>query len=452
MTAPRVWQAGSPRSLAFGSTPRRVLVLYQHTAPGAMRSALRQKVRVFDASATRHEIVYWNAGYSVPRAIRRLPVDAVILDATLLEARWSPVFSARRPTFDWLADVGALKIAFPQDEYDHAHLLDDWLADLGVDVVFSVFGPEHRELLYPRLGATARFEKCLTGYVDEVDVTRNAAVVLPHDRRTLDLAYRAKALTPRFGQRGQLKQTVAEAVAPAARAAGLRVDVSTDPRDAVLGDRWYPFVASARAVLGSESGASAIDRRGELVAAERTMLEEQPGLAFAAFDAAMPADWDEQLPGSVGPRHLEAAAARTCQVLVEGGYDGVLEPEVHYLPVRPDGSDAGAVVERLADHKLVEATAARAYADLVLSGRYGYAALATQLERVLDEERPASRGARSAGSLRRAQAAAALYNVALVRPPRWTYKAVDRVAPGLIRRLERERVRWYRRFPLRRRP
>jgi hypothetical protein len=452
MTSPALWQAGSPRSLAFGSTARRVLVLYQHTAPGPMRSALRQKVRVLESSATRHEIVYWNAGYSVPQAIRRLSVDAVILDNTLLVARWAPEFAARRPTFDWLAGVDALKIAFPQDEYNHAHVLDDWLADLGIDVVFSVFGAEHRELLYPRLGAAARFEKCLTGYVDELDVTRNAAVVLPHDRRGLDLAYRAQALTPRFGRLGQLKHTVADAVAPAARAAGLRVDVSTDPRDAVLGDRWFAFVASARAMLGSESGGSAVDRRGELVAAERSMLAENPGLAFADFDAAMPAGWDGQLPGSIGPRHLEAAAARTCQVLVEGGYDGVLEPNVHYLPVRADFSDVEAVVDRLSDRALVEATATRAYADLVLSGRYGYAALAAQLERVLDEERPVGAGARPAGSLRRAQAAAAAYNVAVVRPPRWAYKAVDRVAPGVIQRLERERVRWYRRGPLSRRP
>jgi hypothetical protein len=54
--------------------------------------------------------------------------------------------------------------------------------------------------------------------------------------------------------------------------------------------------------------------------------------------------------------------------------------------------------------------------------------------------------------LRHAQAAAAVYNVAVVRPPRWAYKAVDRVAPGVIPRLERERVRWYRRGALRRRP
>jgi hypothetical protein len=173
-----------------------------------------------------------------------------------------------------------------------------------------------------------------------------------------------------------------------------------------------------------------------------------PGVTFADFDAAMPAGWDGQLPGSVGPRHFEAAAARTCQVLVEGEYDGILEREVHYLPVRADGSDAEAVVERLTDRKLVEETATRAYADLVLSGRYGYSALAAQLERVLDEERPVGR-APSIGSLRPAQAAAAVYNVAVVRPPRWAYRAVDRVAPGVIKRLERERVRWYRRWPLR---
>ena len=148
--------------------------------------------------------------------------------------------------------------------------------------------------------------------------------------------------------------------------------------------------------------------------AERAMLAEQPDLTFADFDAAMPAGWDGELPGSVGPRHLEAAAARTCQVLVE-------------------------------------ATATRAYADLVLSGRYGYAALASQLERVLEDERPAGTGL-LAGSLRGAQAAAAAYSAAVVRPPRWAYSAVDRIAPGIVQRLERERVRWYRRGPWRRRP
>ena len=145
--------AGSPRSLAFGSTagacscststPRR--------APCARRCARSCACWSPAPRGTRSSTGTPATACRGP--IRGCRVDAVILDNTLLVARWAPEFAARRPTFDWLAGVAALKIAFPQDEYNHAHVLDDWLDDLGIDVVFSIFGPEHRELLYPRLGA-----------------------------------------------------------------------------------------------------------------------------------------------------------------------------------------------------------------------------------------------------------------------------------------------------------
>ena len=194
-------------------------------------------------------------------------------------------------------------------------------------------------------------------------------------------------------------------------------------------------MASARAVLGSESGASAIDRRGELVARERELLVERPGLTFEEFDAAMPAGWDGTPLGAIGPRHLEAAVAKTAQVLVVGEYDGVLEPDVHYLPVRADFADADAVVERLGDYALLERLAARAHRDVVLSGRYGYASLAARIEAVLDEERPLSAGSANGAAIRRAQLAARAYSSLVVRPPRWAYAAVDRVAPGLATRI-----------------
>ena len=434
MSAP-LWRTGSPRSLAFGAKPRTLLVLYQHTTPGRMRAALRQKLRALDASAAGHQVVYWNAAYPVPQPIRELRVDALVLDNTLLVARWAPGFEARRATFAWVASSPALKLAFPQDEYNHAHVLDDWLDDLGVDVVFSIYGPEHRERLYPRMARRARFERALTAYVDEREASRQAGVVLPHARRPLDLAYRAEALPPRFGRLGQAKLRVAQELAPRARAAGLRVDVSLDARDAILGDRWFAFVASARAVLGSESGASAIDLRGELVARERELQAERPGLTFEEFDAAMPAGWDGTPLGAIGPRHLEAAVAKSAQVLVAGDYDGMLEPDVHYLPVRADFADADAVVERLGDRALLEQLAERAHRDLVLSGRYGYAALAARIEAVLDSERPLTAAAANGAAIRRARLAAGAYSTLVVRPPRWAYAAVDRVAPGLAGRI-----------------
>ena len=249
-----------------------------------------------------------------------------------------------------------MKLAFPQDEYNHAHVLDDWLDELGVDVVFSIYGPEHRERLYPRMARRARFERAMTAYVDERDGTRQAGVRAPSRpppaRPGLPRGGLAAALRPP----GPGEAARGEGARPRrARAAGLRVDVSLDARDAILGNRWFAFVASARAVLGSESGASAIDRRGELVAREDELLAERPGLTFEEFDAAMPAGWDGTPLGAIGPRHLEAAVAKSAQVLVEGDYDGMLEPDVHYLPVRADFADADAVVERLGDHALLRA-------------------------------------------------------------------------------------------------
>ena len=41
----------------------------------------------------------------------------------------------------------------------------------------------------------------------------------------------------------------------------------------------------------------------------------------------MPSGWDSYAFFAISPRHLEAVITKTAQVLVEGRYSGVLEPE-----------------------------------------------------------------------------------------------------------------------------
>ena len=145
-----LWRAGSPRSLAFGGRPRTLLVLSSTRRRARCERRCARSCTPSTRARRRHRVVYWNAGYPVPRPIRELRVDALVLDNTLLVARWAPGFEARRASFAWIASSPALKLAFPQDEYNHAHVLDDWLDELGVDVVFSIYGSEYRERLYPR--------------------------------------------------------------------------------------------------------------------------------------------------------------------------------------------------------------------------------------------------------------------------------------------------------------
>ena len=75
---------------------------------------------------------------------------------------------------------------------------------------------------------------------------------------------------------------------------------------------------------------------------------------------------------ALSPRHLEACATRTAQVLVEGEYNGVLEAGTHYLPVRPDLSNLADVCRAMQDDDLRATLADRAYRDIVASGRFDY--------------------------------------------------------------------------------
>ena len=86
----------------------------------------------------------------------------------------------------------------------------------------------------------------------------------PHAERTLDIVYRARNLPFHVGHHGQLKHRIAEVVDPAARAHGLRTDISTRIADTKYGDAWFEFLASGRCVIGTESGSSALDPYGEL--------------------------------------------------------------------------------------------------------------------------------------------------------------------------------------------
>jgi hypothetical protein len=93
----------------------------------------------------------------------------------------------------------------------------------------------------------------------------------------------------------------------------------------------------------------------------------------------MPAGWDSYTFFAISPRHLEAVITKTAQVLVEGRYSGVLEPDRHYIPVRRDFSNLDEALERLHDLEAVEAMTERAYQDVYLSGRNDLAVLADQL-------------------------------------------------------------------------
>jgi hypothetical protein len=351
-----------------------------------MRHAVRQHLHALDGRGAR--ILYHNAIDPAPPWVIRTTPDLCILHTTFLCARWFDDFETYRRRFRWISGLHCPKIALPQDEYDHAGLLEEWLLELGVTSVHSCFGPEERSTLYPMLGRHVRFHDALTGYIDEVAAAELSARIVPHSKRALDIVYRATKLPYWFGSHGQLKHRIAEVVQARAREFGFATDISTRWEDTIFGERWLDFVMSGRAIIGCESGSSVLDPRGEIQRRIRGLLLDQPDLTFEDVDALLPTGWDSYAFFAISPRHLEAVITKTAQVLVEGSYSGVLHPERHYIPLRRDFSNLDEAFERLRDVEAVEAMAERAYRDVFLDGHNTLAAFAEQLR---GERRPQAR-------------------------------------------------------------
>lgn len=351
-----------------------------------MRLAVQQHLHALDVLQDA-EIVYHNANDPPPRWLRYLRPDGVVLHATFLGVRWNDDFERYRALYSWVARFECPTVALPQDEYDHSQVLEEWLIELGATRVLSCFDTATRRVLYPRTGARFPFAHTLTGYIDGDTAAAIAPTITEPRTRPFDLVYRAAKLPYWFGSHGQLKHKLGMAVEESARERGLRIDVSTRSEDTIYGASWLDFVMSGRATVGCESGSSVLDPRGDLQARIREMLSSKPELTFEEVDEMMPAGWDSYAFFAISPRHLEAVITKTCQLLVEGSYSGVLMAGVHYVPLRRDLANLGEALDAVADVDAAHAIAERAYTDVYLNGMYTLAEFASGLGRVMSTHR-----------------------------------------------------------------
>jgi hypothetical protein len=367
----------------------RILVVYWNPYGRRMRISTAAHLDAVCRVGGSGEVLALNAHGGVPPIAATVQPTAVILHTTFLGIRWLASFDRWRARTGWIAELGCPVIALPQDDFDHAAVLDDWLDELGVNHLFTSL-PAEAGLLYPRMSKRARVTGVLTGYVD-----RRLTSVEPPTARETDVVYRATRLPFWFGQLGQLKAAVGDQAQLAAQRLGLTSDVSLDSRDAITGKRWMTFLSSGRTIVGAESGSSVIDPDGSLRREVQSLLHSEPGLRYEDVVERIPADWDRHWFAVVSPRHLEAAATRTVQVLVEGTYSGVLEPGRHFVPVRRDLSDLEAALAQALDPDVATATTAAAHADVIESGRYAAERLTDVLRGAIGsgEGRPAPAGA-----------------------------------------------------------
>jgi hypothetical protein len=173
--------------------------------------------------------------------------------------------------------------------------------------------------------------------------------VTPGIERTTDIGFIGDIYWPFIGDRE--RTDLIEWFERNGAVHNLRCDIrrSRIPRDA-----WRAFLNQCKGVIGAESGTYYLNDRGRLL--ERARAYNLFQNRDASFDEVFDKFYRGQERGvsgkSVSSRHFEPIGTKTCQILLEGHYNGILKPDVHYVCVRKDLSNIKDAVERFSDESI----------------------------------------------------------------------------------------------------
>ena len=327
-----------------------VLVVYALTQ-WPLRRALRDHLYSFRRHSA-GRVFYVNAAVTpLSKHLLDLPWDLIVYHTAFLSSRWDPTVFANN-----VERVRPLKglaptVALPQDEYYRADDLSDFIQEFEIDVVLSVAPESELGRIYPAIDRDrTQFGQVLTGYLSDRTLKKVGRTVRRQSNRPIDIGYRAWTSAPWLGRHGMLKRNLAPAFTEAGARHGLVTDCSTRPEDTLYGDAWFEFLAACRYTVGVEGGASIADRDGSVRECTETYLAAHPNAQFDEVERECFPGRDGELEYfAISPRHLEACATRTGQILVSGRYGGILVPGRHYIELRSDLSNLDQVLTASTD-------------------------------------------------------------------------------------------------------
>jgi len=127
---------------------------------------------------------------------------------------------------------------------------------------------------------------------------------------------------------------------------------------------WVELLQSAKATVGAEAGTYYLDRNGSLLEQSKKYVQQNPD---ANLDDLMEKIFDntsiEYVSGkAISSRHFEPVGTKTCQILLEGNFNGILKEGEHYISVKKNFSNLKDIIDVYSDHDLRNQIVERAYA------------------------------------------------------------------------------------------
>lgn len=130
-------------------------------------------------------------------------------------------------------------------------------------------------------------------------------------------------------------------------------------------EEWVLFLQRCKAIVGAESGTYYLEKDDRTQNAVREYIRQNPDASFAEIYDRFFKHYRSPVSGKcISSRHFEPIGTKTCQLLLEGYYNGILIADKHYICVKKDLSNLDEAIRRLKD---------RAYCQTMVDLTYEYA-------------------------------------------------------------------------------
>ena len=331
-----------------------ILVLHNLGDPLSWRQTMVEKELCLPLFAPEHNYVIHDSELPLPQYVKDIKFDAIILTQTFLSKRSDPSrFLNTRNNYDFIKESNAFKIALPQDDYTCCDILDNWMMDWNIDLVYTVCHNDW-EILYKNYHSTGRLIQGYTGYISN-DLINRGSIVKPLLARTIDVSYRASSLSPVFGMLGKIKTEIGNRFEAAAYGYNLNLDLSTKSSKTITGLDWYDFIENSKSMIGVNSGSSLLDPLGLINIKVHKFMMLNPKASYEEIESECFAHLDgEYVFTAISPRNIECAILNTAQILTPGQYSDFIQPWEHYLPIEPDMSNFSEVLSILKNKEHLE--------------------------------------------------------------------------------------------------
>jgi hypothetical protein len=218
----------------------------------------------------------------------------------------------------------------------------------------------------PLAAARWLYADCKAGQVLCAPPGLNSSIYRPvTGSRPIDIGFRGQLYEHAFTLGDQERFTVLRRFEESRESWGLTKDIRYERQSR---EEWSDFLNQCRGIIGAESGTYFLERDDHTRLAVLEHMEHHPTATFQDVYDRFFRDYPYPVSGkAISSRHFEPIGTKTCQLLLEGNYNGILKADEHYISIKKDFSNIEDAVARFKDEDYRSTVVTRAY-EYVLAG------------------------------------------------------------------------------------